>query len=139
VRDKDLHEIKEKKLSDLIVTHKPVPYKTILQYLKGADILFLPSGASVGYALPYKFFDYLKVEKPVFASAPENSSVAMLMRNISCGLLCPPYDEELASKNLKQLISDQLVFDFAGKEAYTWEKLSERYADILTDKNPEII
>ncbi len=69
-------------LLDMIKEHDFVKYQTIIKHMKAADILFLPSGFDVKYAIPFKLFDYLSVKRPIFAVAPRNSAVAALMNQI---------------------------------------------------------
>ena len=62
--------IKEYGLQDIVKEYPQVPYVRLIRYLKSADILFLPSVSDVNYAIPFKFFDYLSVKKPILAVAP---------------------------------------------------------------------
>jgi len=123
--------IREWGLQDIIKEHRAAPYEKILRYLKGADILFLPSGSEFRYAIPFKFYDYLSVKRPILAVAPENSAVAEMMSQIDCGRLALINSEESILKNLRKMLSTEEEHAHSGSEQYTWDKIGDKYIAVL--------
>jgi glycosyltransferase involved in cell wall biosynthesis len=131
LRDQDLGIIKKYGLRKIIKEHPWTPHKKILQYLKCADILFLPSGSDVSYAIPFKFFDYLSVERPIFAVAPENSAMAELMNKIDCGRLAFINNEQSIFVNLQTLLLENKEYTYACSREFTWEEIGRKYMRII--------
>ena len=127
----DVNIIEHYGLEGLIIEHKPVEYQTVLRYMKGANILFLPSGTDVDYAIPFKLFDYLSVKKPIFALAPRGSAVHEVMENIDCGRIAFLDEKTSIQLVLEQMIMSPKDHTFAGIEEYTWDSIAARYKGIL--------
>ncbi|MEA1901779.1 MAG: glycosyltransferase [Thermodesulfobacteriota bacterium] len=123
--------IKKYRLNEIIKEQPMVSYEKILRYLKGADILFLPSGSEFRYAIPFKFYDYLSVKRPILAVAPENSAVAEMMSQIDCGRLALINSEESILKNLRKMFSTEEEYAHSGSEQYTWDKIGDKYIAVL--------
>ncbi len=127
----DHQQIKAYGLEEIIREQPRVPYEEVLRYLKGADILFLPSGSEFGYAIPFKFFDYLSVKRPILAVAPEDSAVAEIMNQIDCGRLTFIKDGGSIEKGLNMLISDKNRYSFSGADRFLWDRIAEKYLSVL--------
>lgn len=127
----DREAIKKNGLVDLVKEHALVNYQTIIKYMKGADILFLPSGSDVNYAIPYKFFDYLSVKRPIFTVAPRNSAIAQLMNRIDCGRLAFEDSQESIQKTLCKMITENETYSFSGFEQFSWDEISKKYEDVI--------
>jgi glycosyltransferase involved in cell wall biosynthesis len=131
ISDRDKKIIRKYNLQHMIVEHLPVPYGQIVRYLKGADILFLPSGSEVNYAIPFKFYDYLSVKKPIFAVAHEDSAVAELMKTIDCGCVAKIGSEESIVTNLRKIISENRQYSFSGANQFTWNEIACKYSAVI--------
>jgi glycosyltransferase involved in cell wall biosynthesis len=131
LREHDKAFISQHSIGDIIKLHIPVDYYTILRYMKGADILFLPSGISVKYALPYKFFDYLSVRRPILALVPKDSAVASLMSEVDCGEVAFMNNPLSVQRKIKEMILDKKNYSFTGVDNYTWNRAAEEYANII--------
>jgi len=118
-------------LEEIIKKQDRLPYDQIIKCLKGADILFLPSGSDFSYAIPFKFFDYLSVKRPIFAVAPENSAVAELMSQIDCGRFARINSEESILRNLRAMIHTEVGYSYSGSDQYTWEKIGDKYIGVI--------
>lgn len=129
----DRNVVEEYDLAEIIKEHPLVDYELILRYMKGADILFLPSGANVSYAIPFKFYDYLSVKRPILAVAPEDSAVAKLMNEIDCGHLAL-IDNQVSVQNILQnMLLEEKKYTFKGVEKYTWNSIGEKYRMIINE------
>ena len=133
IKDEDKQVIKKFGLEYIIKEHSPVPHEKIIKYMKDADILFLPSGTKVGYAIPYKFFDYLSVKRPIFAVAPEDSAVADLMDRIDCGKFALINNEESILKILRAILKNEDEYTFSGADEYTWEERGLKYMEVIDE------
>jgi len=118
-------------LEEIIKEQRRFPYDQIIKYLKGADILFLPSGSDFSYAIPFKFFDYLSVKRPIFAVAPESSAVAELMDSLDCGRFAPINSEESILRNLRAIISTEVEYSYSGSDQYAWKKIGDKYIGVI--------
>ena len=131
LRDEDREVIRKYGLQELIKKHRLVPYERIMRYLKAADILFLPSGTDVKYAIPFKFYDYLSVKRPILAVAPRRSGVAELMREIDCGQLAFINSEESILINLRAMILHEKEYSYSGAQQYTWDEIGHKYLQVI--------
>jgi glycosyltransferase involved in cell wall biosynthesis len=118
-------------LYDIVKEHAQVPHHEVLKYMKGADILFLPSGSDVSYAVPFKFFDYLSVKRPILAITTEKSALADLMREIDCGELAFINDQSSIHIKLRSMILEERDYTYSGAEKYTWENKGFQYCEII--------
>lgn len=127
LQEVDHQLIRELEIEDLIEVHARVPYADIKRIMAAADILFLPSGSEVNYAIPFKFYDYLSARRPILAVATEQSSVARLMREVDCGEFATLGDVTSVRNALKRLIRPERNYSFAGAERFRWEHSAEQY------------
>lgn len=127
----DWDAIKEFGLEKVVCVHEKVPYDQVVSFMKGADILWLQSGDEVVYQIPYKFYDYLSVKRPIFTIAPEGSGMEGMMRNIDCGEFAPIHNDEAIANALRKMIQDKPVYTFRGAEEYTWEKVGLKYVEAI--------
>jgi hypothetical protein len=127
--DKDL--IRKYDLQRLIRERSPVPYNQIIKYMKAADILLLISGTDVKYAIPFKFYDYYSVKRPILALAPGDSAVAEIMNEIDCGQLALIDSEESVLKNFRKIIVEDNIYTFSGPKQYTWNEVGNKYLELI--------
>lgn len=121
-------------IDDLLKEHHPVEHYIMLRYLLGADILLLISGSDVGYAVPYKFYDYLSVRKPIFAIAPKESEIARLMSKIDCGNFASIGNNNEIEINLKEMLTKYKKYSFAGAENFTWKNAAKKYVNLINEQ-----
>lgn len=131
--DEDREIIDYYGLQEIVKRHAPVNYEQMLKYLKGGDILVLLSGSDVSYAIPFKFYDYLRVKRPILAVAPENSAVAEMMQEIDCGRLAIINNEVSILVNLRAMLFEEKEYSFSGSENYTWEKAGNSYLELIDE------
>ena len=118
-------------LSHLIHEHKPVEHRQILGYMRAADVLFLPSGGDVSYALPFKTFDYLSVGRPILAISPRDSELSDLMASVDCGELAEADEPKAIAHALKNLIDRARSYRYSGREQFTWRRLASLYEEAI--------
>jgi len=123
--------IKKYGLEGIIKQYPLIPYEEIIRYMKASDVLLLISGSRVNYAVPYKFFDYLSVKRPILAIAPEDSGVADIMNDIDCGRLASIDSEESIYSNLRKMLFENMEYTYSGNQNYTWENISHKYIEII--------
>jgi len=131
LKRQDKQILSDYNLNQIVKENSPVAYEKILGYLKAADILFLQSAAHVGYAIPFKFFDYLSVKKPIFAIAPKNSAVSDLMKEIDCGQVAELGNENLIYEELKKILIQNKIYTFANVQEYFWDRIGEKYISVI--------
>lgn len=122
----DLVAFKKAKLEKVLIQHNRVSHSKIQEYLAGSDVLFLPSGQDVLYALPYKLYDYLKAHRPILAVAPTDSELHHFMDCYSVG--------ECAELNNSDSIYQALYKIASGLTDFSTERLSNFYWRSITDK-----
>jgi glycosyltransferase involved in cell wall biosynthesis len=133
IQAKDDQIIAAYQLDQYITVRSAIPYQEILRYMKGADILFLPSAKEVRYAIPYKFFDYLMVNRPILAVAPTHSAVEEVMRSVPFGRFCPIGDTVAIERALAEMIHDGCKGTSRLEEDYTWKTIAKKYAGIIDE------
>ena len=127
----DKHAIKRYGLDHLVKEYPRVSHKKLIRYLRMADILYLPSGSDVKYAIPYKFFDYLSVKRPILAVAPENSAVADMMREVDCGRQADIANDESIISNFREMIIEGDKFSYATAQKFAWENIAKQYSNVI--------
>lgn len=118
-------------LEDVILSHPFVPYDQMIMYLKGADILYLPSGSDVNYAIPFKFYDYLSVKRPILAVLSRDSAVDTLMREVDCGRVAFVDSEDSIRETLRNMLFENQEYTYSGREKYTWQSIAGQYIDLI--------
>jgi glycosyltransferase involved in cell wall biosynthesis len=125
--------IKELGLDDIIQVHGVVSYQEVQRLMCGADILFLLSGDDVNYAVPFKFFDYIRANRPIFAVAPKESMIARLMTEVDCGECVDLADSSDIRQTLSNLISTPQSYSFEGADRFHWANSARQYFDLIQD------
>jgi glycosyltransferase involved in cell wall biosynthesis len=120
-------------LGTIIQVHEPVSYDLIKRIMRASDILFLPSGDDVPYAVPYKFFDYLSVRRPILAVAPRASGVGRLMESVDCGELAEFGNAHQIRQKLGMLLRGERRYTFDGAERFRWENAARKYISVIDD------
>ncbi len=136
IPENDKKKIKKEGVEDLVREHAPVGYEEIFRRMKGADILFLPSGRDFDYAVPFKFYDYLRVQRPILAIAPRNSAVASLMKDIDCGVITVISLPVSIRNGLEVILQQEKPYFFSGIEKYRWGSLAEEYRKVIWNSAP---
>jgi glycosyltransferase involved in cell wall biosynthesis len=131
ISDDDRTLIQELGIANLVEIHKPVPYEQIKKIMCAADILFLPSGEEHAYAIPFKFFDYISVRRPILAVAPLNSSINQLMDDIDCGEFAELGSQDGVARALERLLDKEKQYTFEGSEQFRWENSAQQYIKII--------
>ena len=129
--DEDREAIKKLGLQNLVCEHDKVPYRDILSYMKGADILYLPQGYYLKYAVAFKFFDYLTVRRPILTVASLDSAMSDIMNEINCGEIADITFESVYSA-LYKIIIEKKKYSFEHLEEYSWENIALKYLIIIS-------
>ncbi len=117
--------------NDIVEIRDRVPYKDLFKYLRGSDILFLISGDDFKYALPYKFFDYLSVKKPIFALAPENSALSEIIKEIDCGECALLNNDNSITAQLQNIFTNAQRYTFNDRNSYDWNNVADLYLSVI--------
>lgn len=128
----DRHQIAKTGLKHAVHEHAQVDHKTILNFMRAADILYLPSGSHVTYALPFKVFDYLSVRRPILAVTPAESAVARLVSKLDCGEVAEDMAAAVADA-LGRILRRQQEYKFSNREKYTWASIAGRYSQLMEE------
>lgn len=131
IDEKDRQVLRELDLEGVISQKERVDYSVMVRYLEGADILFLPSGAKVDYAIPFKFYDYLRARRPILALTPDDSQLGRIMRTIDCGETADIRDTVAIESALARMIMEERTYTFKGSESYTWASAAQNYARLI--------
>lgn len=93
-----------------------------------------------GMAVPCKIYGILAAGKPVIAMVPENSEIAMVVREEKCGIVVEPGDVVGFVNAVKHLYSDILIRKEMGENArtsfelkYSTSKIADRYIELLNE------
>jgi glycosyltransferase involved in cell wall biosynthesis len=127
----DKERVKAAGLEEVIVEHDPVPYETIIRYLRGSDILVLIVGDKMSYSVSYKFYDYLSVRRPILALVPRNSQMVEMMESIDCGQYAYADDPDSVYASIREMLLGTRKYSFSGAEQYTWREAAFKYNDLI--------
>ena len=123
----DLIAFRIAKLENVLIQHSPVSHTRVLKLLAGSDVLFLPSGKDVLYALPYKLYDYLKVSRPILAVAPLDSELNDFMEYHSVGEYAELGNSDSIYQALYKIAHGLTDFSTEGMSSFYWGNITEKY------------
>jgi glycosyltransferase involved in cell wall biosynthesis len=129
----DRQRIEEAGLGHLIREHASVGYKSVLQFMKAADILYLPSGGDVAYALPFKVFDYLKVRRPALAVTSSGSALAQFVTDHDCGEVVSSAEPAAIADAIERILRRKQEYSYRGREKYTWASIASQYDQLIRE------
>ncbi|MCK5116100.1 MAG: glycosyltransferase family 4 protein [Candidatus Aegiribacteria sp.] len=132
VHDDDLDLFRKAGLENSIDVTGNVPYASALEEMAKADILYLPSGIDVKYALPYKLFDYLATGRPILAVCSHDSALAKFLTSNDCGYSCEIQNEDGIAELLTHIVAGKALNSTLDIDQYRWSKLAERYIEIIS-------
>jgi glycosyltransferase involved in cell wall biosynthesis len=132
IQKDDVSIITDLGLESTITEHTQVPYDQYLRYLKGADILLIILGEEMDYAVSYKMYDFLCVQKPVFAIVPNGSESARFVKQVGCGEYADINDPVDIRNKLERMINEPIQCEFQNIEEYTWKSLGNKYVEVIT-------
>ena len=133
LRAQDLGLIRDLRLDDIVEVHGVVPYQEIQEVMRQSDILFLLSGDDFSYAVPFKFFDYLRANRPMLAVAPKGSMVERLMSEVDCGEYADFANRAEIRRALSKLIANRGSYSFEGASRFHWSSAARRYFRLIQD------
>ncbi|HLO16348.1 MAG TPA: glycosyltransferase [Anaerolineales bacterium] len=102
--------------NEKIFVHSHIPYSTILQEQRKADILFLPLAFKspirevIRTSAPGKLGEYLMSGRLVLAHVPASSFVAYYFKRYQCGLLADENDPHQLAADIQNLITDPKAY-----------------------------
>lgn len=130
VTGRDWREFRARGCEDCISDEDPLPHDMALDAMARADVLYLPSGGDVSYALPYKFFDYLSAGRPILAVCPADSAVSDYVNRTSCGGAFAPDDPAGIAGFLSEVHSGAAP-EPRGLEEFLWSSLAGEYGRVV--------
>lgn len=131
----DLARAEELGMASTIREQPRVDHAEIVRRMQDADVLFLPSGSDVSYAIPYKFFDYLSAKRPILAVTPPGSALADMMSRIDCGEVASQEPGEIA-RALERIWDRRGQYLYTGRDKHTWLLLGRQLEDLLQRVSP---
>jgi len=78
-----------------------------------------------------KFYEYLRLKKPIFAVVPENGEAAKLIDRTNSGVVVSGKNMEMIVQKLKILIQNRQDFTWKGIEEFSREKQAKTLAKFL--------
>lgn len=126
-----------------IIRHGYLEHGEAIRKMKRSDVLLVLVDDLLGAErmISGKIFEYLYARKPVLAVVPQGGEVDRIVRDVACGISCPPRDLEKIGKAVEALILQwkQGTLDLAAESneslirAYSREVLASRLSQILTN------
>ena len=102
-----------------------------LQNTADAGLVTLRTNSGIS-SVPSKVLGYMAAGRPVIASAAERSDTARLIREVPCGLTCPPQDPQALADTIETMANENSLRLEFGQNArrYTVNQfLRERIVD----------
>ena len=119
-------KVQDKGWSDKVIFIGRVPYATLLQYTRCADVgLSLDKDTNINYrfSLPNKLFDYLHCDVPVVTSKVRE--VAKIVEEFGIGLTVNPEDIDALRNSIMAVVASKKSYCAAiekAQKSLTWEK-----------------
>ena len=119
-------KVQDKGWSDKVIFIGRVPYTTLLQYTRCADVgLSLDKDTNINYrfSLPNKLFDYLHCDLPVVTSKVRE--VAKIVEEFGIGLTVNPEDIDALRNSIMAVVASKKSYCAAiekAQKSLTWEK-----------------
>lgn len=119
-------KVQDKGWSDKVIFIGRVPYTTLLQYTRCADVgLSLDKDTNINYrfSLPNKLFDYLHCDVPVVTSKVRE--VAKIVEEFGIGLTVNPEDIDALRNSIMAVVASKKPYCAAiekAQKSLTWEK-----------------
>ena len=110
---------------------KELNYNELLQYLKGADVLYIIQGNEHKYSIPYKLIDYLSVKKPILAVTSKYSATYNIINETESGEAADINESDSIYAALRNILVENKKYSFAGREKYSFENVFNEYLQII--------
>jgi len=113
-------------------------HKRSLQILQNMDAVCLildDRWPRSEYTIGGKFYEYLRLKKPIFALVPEEGEAARIIKNTNSGIVLSARDNDQIVLKLRSLLLEKQQFSWEGIEAYS----RERQASVLNEFLNQII
>ena len=113
--------INEKKLSNNIKIHNAISSKELFKFIKNADIFLL---SSISEGLPMVVAEAMAIGTPVIATSV--GGLVEMIEDGKSGILVPPRDSFLLSKQIERLIYDKELRRYISENAKN--RISKKYS-----------
>lgn len=80
-------KIKKLNLENIINIREHIPYKNILKEMNQSDLLLLFQGKTCDIQVPAKFYEYLRIGKPIMALTTKNGETGNLVKKTKSGFV----------------------------------------------------
>ncbi|MDQ3003030.1 MAG: glycosyltransferase [Fibrobacterota bacterium] len=100
-----LKEIERLNLSGVIRFLPPQPYAKALQAMAASDILLLFQGPSCDPQIPAKFYEYLRIGRPIMAVTTQGGQTGKAVETTQSGRVVPWYDSAAIAKAIGEWAS----------------------------------
>ena len=116
--------IESAKMSSAFVEEKQVKPNILLQRLLQGDIMYILSGVGYSYAIPFKLYDYMSVQKPILAIAQSNEAIYRVINQYNLGE-CVSGTGDSVYDGLKKIINSQYYQVDTSK--FLWSHIGQEY------------
>jgi len=133
--------IKKYKLQDIVEIRARVPHKEIFDQINGYDILLLlvGRGNKAKKIITGKFYEYLRLKKPILALGPTDSDVASILKETDSGVIINFDDIKQIKKEIECFLELKKNKRLYSLFSFRDEKISQYERRNLTKKLVELI
>lgn len=133
--------IKKYKLESIVEIKKRVPHNEVFERISEYDILLLliGRGNKAKKIITGKFYEYLRLKKPILTLGPTNSDVASILKETDSGVIVDFDDIEKIKSEIENFIELKKNKMLYSKFNFNDEKISQFERKNLTKKLAEII
>jgi len=133
--------IKKYKLQDIVEIKARVPHKEIFDQINGYDILLLlvGRGNKAKKIITGKFYEYLRLKKPILALGPTDSDVASILKETDSGVIINFDDIKQIKKEIECFLELKKNKRLYSLFSFRDEKISQYERRNLTKKLVELI
>lgn len=133
--------IKKYKLESIVEIKKRVPHNELFERISNYDILLLliGSGNKAKKIITGKFYEYLRLKKPILALGPTDSDVGSMLKDTDSGVIVDFDDIEKIKSEIENFIELKKNKMLYSKFNFNDEKISQFERKNLTKKLAELI
>ncbi len=91
--------------------------------------------ANSQYTIGGKFYEYLRLRKPILAIVPDEGEASIVIKNTDSGIIVSENKAPVIANALKQLLYSKMTFSWKGIERFDRLKQAKYLSNYLWERN----
>ena len=115
-------------MSSTFIEKKQVNPSILIQRLLQGDIMYIHAGVGYSYAIPFKLYNYISVQKPIFAIAKRDEAISRIINQFNLGE-CVSETDDSVYNGLKKIIDSQ--YYQVDTKKFLWSNIGLEYQEAI--------